>query len=172
MKMRRTFLILGCLVSSFMLYGQDLDSIPRNEIKANILYTLLEVPEFTYERLLGPDGGLGVSVGFGIDEDIGYRLGIVPYYRFYFGKEYASGFFLELNTILASVREEEFIVLSDTVEEETRFTAGLGVAAGVKFLTRKNWVGEVYLGFGRYLSSDSALDLGYPRIGISLGKRF
>ena len=165
--------LISLLFCLFLTAQPGQDTVPRNELKVNILYTLFEVPEISYERMLGPDGGLGISVGFAIDEDIGYRLGILPYYRFYFGKEYASGFFLELNTILASVREEEFIGFGGSYyAEETRFTAGLGVAAGVKFLTAKNWVGEVYLGFGRYLSSDSNLDLGYPRLGITLGKRF
>ena len=47
---------------------------------------------------------------------------------------------------------------------------GLGAAAGAKFLTKNNLIGEVYGGVGRVFGDNS---LGaYPRFGITLGKRF
>mgnify|MGYP000146115486 CR=1 FL=1 len=57
-------------------------------------------------------------------------------------------------------------------EEYTRSSTnfGFGAAAGVKLLARNGFVGEVYLGLGRLFGESIAG--AYPRVGISLGKRF
>lgn len=167
------FLLVVLFSAMPLLQSQkDQDSIPRNELKINLLYTLLEVPDVSYERLLSPDGGLGVTLSIGIEEDIGYKLAVFPYYRFYFGKGYANGFFLELNGVLANAQTDEYNEQTFIYEEDYIFAAGLGVGVGAKFLTRGNWIGEVFIGYGRYLSADSALPAGYPRGGITLGHRF
>ncbi|EAR15894.1 hypothetical protein RB2501_03330 [Robiginitalea biformata HTCC2501] len=145
--------------------------IGRNELKVNLVYTLLEVPEVTYERILGPDSGIGVSVDLAVNDDIGYRFAIIPHYRFYFGKAYGGGFFLELNSLIGSIRDEPLIDFGGE-EESAQFAFGLGAATGVKFLTRTAWVAEIALGFGRYLASEQGMDYGYPRVGITLGRRF
>lgn len=138
----------------------------RNELKLNIVNTLIGFSELTFERILGPDAALGMSLGFALDDEISYRVAGLPYYRFYFGKQSAAGFYLELNSFFGSVRSE-----SSNGEERAQFAFGLGAAAGVKFLSRKTWVGEVTLGVGRFIGGDKG-DWGYPRIGLVLGKRF
>lgn len=51
----------------------------------------------SYERLLKEDAGIGVNgiFYFGKDRDEVKFSQISPYYRMYFGKKYASGFFVE-----------------------------------------------------------------------------
>ncbi|MBC2838893.1 hypothetical protein [Robiginitalea sp. SC105] len=148
----------------------------RNELKINALSALLEVPEVTYERILGADGAIGLSFGLGPNESFGYRFAATPYYRFYFGKPAASGFFLELNSLVGSWPGYFSYTQSDSGFESSqgssRLVFGLGIAAGAKFFTSRSWIGEIYLGFGRYLSSDPYNDfVGYPRLGIAIGKR-
>jgi hypothetical protein len=46
--------------------------------------------------------------------------------------------------------------------------AGVGLALGWKYLSGNNWVGEIYAGGGR----DFVNGGGYPRLGITIGKRF
>jgi len=52
----------------------------------------------------------------------------------------------------------------------SKTSIGFGFAAGAKFLARNGFTGEVYLGAGR-IFGESFSDA-YPRVGVSLGKRF
>ena len=45
-------------------------------------------------------------------------------------------------------------------------------AAGGKFLTRNGFLGEAYLGVGRSFGRNSNNNEAYPRVGITIGKRF
>lgn len=114
-----------------------------------------------------------LSVAFAVDSDIDYRFTALPYYRFYFGKPWAKGFFLEVNANFASFREgESFDFNGNLVYDDNCFLFGMGAAAGVKFLSCSHIVGEVYVGVGRFFSDSDWYDWGYPRVGITLGKRF
>ncbi len=64
--------------------------------------------------------------------------------------------------------ESEFVNGTLVTKTETNMGAGLGIAIGWKYLSRNNWIGEIYLGGGRDFINDG----GYPRLGISIGKRF
>jgi hypothetical protein len=52
--------------------------------------------------------------------------------------------------------------------ESTNF--GFGAAIGVKLLTRNNFVGELVMGVGRLFGKPQIE--AYPRLGVSIGKRF
>lgn len=143
----------------------------NNEFKVNILYTAIGMPELSYERLISDNSSLGASVAFSLDkkEDMDLRFSFTPYYRMFFGQKKAAGFFIEANSIV--INYVDTIYFDGTSSKyETRTGFGLGVAAGAKFLTKNNLIGEVYGGLGRVFGDNS---LGaYPRFGISLGKRF
>ena len=49
---------------------------------------------------------------------------------------------------------------------------GLGLAIGGKFLTKNGFIGEIYIGGGRNFINTDKIDGGYPRIGVSIGKRY
>ena len=142
-----------------------------NEFKVNILYTAIGMPELSYERLISDNSSVGASVAFSLDkkEDMDLRFSFTPYYRMFFGQKKAAGFFIEANSIIVKYVDTIYYNEStNTYETKTGF--GLGAAAGAKFLTKNNLIGEVYGGVGRVFGDNS---LGaYPRFGITLGKRF
>ncbi len=153
----------------------------NNELKINLLYTILGIPEISYERLLVDNMGVGASVLIGIDNSTGNSFAFIPYYRIYFGAKKASGFFIEGNTGIITTSEYYdsyysnggfYPITSNVIINKTYF--GLGAAAGAKFLTRNGFIGEVYLGAGRLLGNKNnyANDQVYPRVGFTLGKRF
>lgn len=154
-----------------------------NEIKINLLYTVIGIPEINYERLLEDNMGVGIALAVRLtDENIfGSRFNfiITPHYRLYFGNKKANGFFIEGNAGVVSYKEADYSSLPytsyppdfDYSSLDKNYTKiGLGVAAGAKFLTRNGFLGEAYLGVGRVFGSTS-IDV-YPRMGLTIGKRF
>ncbi|SOD12728.1 hypothetical protein [Pedobacter xixiisoli] len=153
-------------------------TVGRNEIRLNLLNTIIGIPEISYERIFNDNSGAGLSILFGIDDNTDYKLGAIPYYRVYFGNnnKMGTGFFIEANAAVMQV-EDDRIYLTDPngyaySYRETNVTSfGLGAAAGGKFLTKNGFVGEVYLGAGRFFNKKNYVEA-YPRIGITIGKRF
>lgn len=153
----------------------------NNELKVNLLTSILALPEISYERILEDNMGVGISLsaGIGDDDDFSeYRFLAIPHYRLYFGKKRAAGFFIEGNAAIGSVKERYFMYYNsatdtfystNTSSAKTNF--GLGAAVGAKFLTRNGFTGEIYGGVGRFLGNNRSVEA-YPRIGITLGKRF
>lgn len=157
----------------------------NNELKINLLNSILGMPEISYEHLLADNMGVGASafVGLNNDIDLDFKFGFVPHFRVYFGQKKASGFFIEGNAGIITVKERyfnyEYLVSSyyspetnyESTKEVSKTNFGLGAAAGAKFLTRNGFLGEVYLGLGRFLGENNSIEA-YPRIGITIGKRF
>lgn len=152
--------------------------IPLNELKLNLGSTIIgSFPEITYERLLSSDVSVGASLGVSLEDDV-YPTNflLTPYMRWFFGgnsenlRKYGAGIFIEANGGIFSKDEEKHFYdgNNSTWEEETVMGAGLGLAVGWKYVSQNNWVGEIYFGGGR----DFVGDGGYPRIGITIGKRF
>ncbi len=153
----------------------------NNELKINGLYLVAGGAEITYERILSDETALGLSIAFDIDNDNFYNFGAFPYYRFYFGKKRAGGFFVEGNgAVLVDQFEKEVTIttngnngsinINDIGDLKTRF--GLGIAVGGKFLSRNGWIGELSLGFGRVFGVENDASKVYTRAGITIGKRF
>jgi hypothetical protein len=152
--------------------------LPQNELKLNLGTTIFgSFPEVTYERILDSDISVGASLGFALDKELyPVNLALIPYVRWFFGggaenlQKYGAGFFIEANGALFSkdTNETDFQNGAYVSFSENNAGAGLGLALGWKYLTRNNWVGEVYFGAGRDFANDGA----YPRLGISIGKRF
>lgn len=149
----------------------------NNELKFNLAYAVGALPEITYERIIEDNMGLGISAAVSLEsaEDNPYRYSILPYYRLYFGKKKASGFFIEGNMGVIGTKEEQYIYndfygYSSRSETNSYVNFGCGVAVGLKLFTRNNYFGEIYGGAVRLIGKS---DLGaYPRFGITLGKRF
>ena len=126
----------------------------------------------SYEKLLNEESGIGISAAVFFDEDISENWYISPYYRVYFGKKPAAGFFLEGFGSLNSI--EDFVFQNEdegyNLEDVTDFALGIGL--GGKFLTRRNLVGEISLGFGRNLFvNDRDYEI-FAKGEISVGFRF
>ena len=187
--MKKVLLVLSLIITgqTGFVYAQkadpsnDLGSAPlstgRNELKLNLFYTVLGVGELTYERVVGENSGVGASLAVGLDSDSDYKFSILPYYRMYFGKKQAAGFFIEGNAGFLSYRdgfEYSYYLNGEEVISGDNFTnktsLGIGFATGGKFLNKNGFFGEAFLGVGRLFNSEYAE--AYPRIGITLGKRF
>ncbi len=155
-----------------------------NELKFNLLNAVIGMPEISYERLLADNMGIGASVFAALDNDVQYKFAFTPYYRIYFGSKKASGFFIEGSGNITTIRDDytnyDFLAYTSvppgyfSVDRETNETHfGLGAAVGAKFLTRNGFLGEIYAGANRLLSQKSSyVGDAYPRIGITIGKRF
>ena len=190
--------VIICIAVLFLgmnVFGQDLKKVyvdetsqikslngtDNNEIRVNLLTSVIGLPELNYERFLADNMGVGLAVAVSVDKiaSMSLRSIVLPYYRLYFGNKKASGFFIEGNMALVGQKERTYDLSYDNVNNtyyytniRTRSTTnfGLGVATGFKFLSRNGFVGEVYLGGGRLFGDP--IDDAYPRLGISLGKRF
>jgi len=149
----------------------------NNEIKINLLFAVAALPEISYERLLEDNMGVGLSVFTGVDSSSDYKFGFIPHYRLYFGQKKAAGFFIEGNAGVLGMKDHRVYYdymgypYNSSAKTYTRF--GLGAAAGGKFLTRNGFLGEAYLGVGRIFGQNNFYgDEAYPRVGITIGKRF
>ena len=176
--MKKTFIILivTLLISSNMFSqedkGSNLENNNFNELKLNALFLILGALEVTYERTLNEESGIGVSVFLPIDNDVSddIKYYISPYYRFYFGGKYASGFFLEGFGMLNSTnRDLNFF----GGEDDFRTDFALGIGLGGKWLTKSGFIGEINFGIGRNLfNNDNADSEIIGKGGITLGYRF
>ena len=119
---------------------------------------------------------MGASLGVALDTDI-YPTHVLftPYFRWFFGgssenlQKYGAGS-LSKPTGLFTRTDDELFYENGMAgsREETATGAGLGLAVGWKYLTRNNWVGEIYFGGGRDFVNVGA----YPRMGLTIGRRF
>ncbi len=145
----------------------------KNEITTNLfMLGFFSVAELGYERLFD-NSSIGATAAVNVD-DIGFNFSFISYYRVYFGRKKASGFFIEGNAVFYNAETSSwgtynekgaYIELGRVIENQF----GFGVAAGGKFLNKNGFVGEL---FGGVVKLFNGSDKYYPRIGITLGKRF
>lgn len=152
----------------------------KNEIRLNIAMSIAGLPELSYERFLEDNIGVGFSAAAAIDkpENISLRSVFMPYGRMYFGKKQNAGFFIEANLALAGQRDRYTDYYYDTsgmfitkTVDVNSVNFGIGAAVGVKLMTRNGYVGEIYAGGGRFFGN-TTISNGFPRVGVSIGKRF
>ena len=145
----------------------------NNEIKINLPFMIAGMPEISYERIIDDSATFGISMMFSLEtfDKINTRFVATPYYRLYFGKEKAKGFFIEANA--AIINQKNYLMFSDT-ETATTTNFGLGAAIGAKFLNKNGYIGELYAGMGRLFGvpETASFDKLYPRVGLNIGKRF
>ncbi len=167
MKRILIFMVMVCM-GNFLFAQSNANFTPRkNEVSLNLPIAIFaSFPEISYERIVSEDMGVGLSTAFSLEEDfIDMKFMAIPYVRWYFGgsmesaQRYGAGFFLEANGAVFSTKRHEV----------TETGAGLGLALGWKFVTKGNWIGQVYVGAGRNFADGPNV---YPRLGITIGKRF
>ncbi len=175
--MKRLFVLLCLSIFTFG-YCQDEEKIdfPKNEIKGNALLLVAGALEVTYERLLNEESGVGVSLFVPYDNDIDTNFSLSTYYRFYFGKKPAAGFFVEGFGMLDSYTQpaSEGDWFSNYVGPEKNVTDfALGFGLGGKWVTKRGFVFEINSGIGRNLFNSNGTDHEFVgRGGITLGYRF
>ncbi len=169
-------MIICVALTATLTHAQEDTKLRSNELKVNALTLVLGNPEISYERLLNENSGLGLSVNFNVDNNqlLPYNYMIMPYYRLYVGSKRAAGFFFEGSLAYLSEEVSTYIYngnngYTDT-KDETGF--GVGVAIGGKFLIKKSIVFEFFGGLGRNFNATDNGSYAYPRVGVSIGKRF
>jgi len=146
-----------------------------NEVKINGLYLVLGAFDLTYERTISQESAFGVNVFLPFDDDINDDINyyISPYYRFYFGKKYAAGFFVEGFGMLNSTNDYNYLDGSNSSNKENITDFALGIGLGGKWITKSGFIGELNLGFGRNLFNSDRYDYEIiGKVGITLGYRF
>lgn len=180
MKKSILFLLMICAIFSVNAQDNTTDDAPQNfnEIKLNGLYLVLGAAEITYERTINEESAFGASFFIPFDDDdIDYDINFYfsPYYRFYFGKKYAAGFFLEGFGLLSSYDRLEFDNngFNPAISENNALAFALGIGVGGKWVTNSGFVGELSLGIGRNIINDDDFndDL-VGKINIGVGYRF
>jgi hypothetical protein len=148
---------------------KDSTRVYKNEIKLNLVYSLLAAPEITYERILRNSKSIGFSLLHAYNDEFGTTNSKTIFYRSYFNDKQASGFFIEPNFHHTS-KDNSYYYNGVTHNSKLK-SAGMGISVGGKFY-KKNWVVEVYGGIGRLFRNTGDLGEIYPRLGINMGRRF
>jgi hypothetical protein len=174
--MKKIILIIGLFVG-IIGYSQEKQAVvfPRNEIKGNALFLVFGIVEVTYEHLITEESGFGSSILITATDLSQTKFAITPFYRFYFGRKPAAGFFLEgfgsLNSYEDSDLIEKLLFLNYDVVKRTDFALGLGL--GGKWVTKRGLVFEINGGVGRNLFNSSDTDFQIiGRGGVTVGYRF
>lgn len=146
----------------------------NNDLKINMLYLVFEIVELEYERILNQNLSVGLAANYWFSQSESMNYTVMPYFRFYpSDKLHAAGFFIEGN--MAVLGYDEMIAAERngvfSVQEEPQVKLGGGFAVGGKFVARSGLFCEATAGVGRIFGDNSLLYY-YPRLGITIGKRF
>lgn len=133
--------------------------------------------EVSYERFLNKNSSLGISAfkvyEHSTNDDMNYYIS--PYYRYYFGKKYASGFFAEGFGMFTSIDGKK-IYSADRLtftENKDVYDLALGAGLGWKLVTKKGFVFEANAAYGRLVFNADKTDHDQViKLGLSVGYRF
>ena len=185
--MKQSILLLT-LLCTLMSFSQettnDFDTSKRDEIKLNMTNLIgFKWFDVGYERIINEESsfGVGALISLGDNSDTGldeYRtFSMTPFYRHFFSKKYAQGFFVEAFSMLHTGKDETYVIYdslptSNGQYEEDNYTDfAIGISAGAKFITKRGFIAEIYLGIGRDLLGNSYNEV-VGRGGIAIGYRF
>jgi len=180
MKKITTLVLLSLFFTTFCFSQEtNIEKTKKHEVKINsislIAFKWLDV---SYEYLINKESSFGIGTLISFNDDEGFdsyrTFSLTPYYRRYFSKGYAKGFFVEGFGMLNTFKEHHYFYgLGANNHTETLTDFAVGVSAGGKFVTKNGFVAEIYLGLGRNLINDSYYEnFIVGRGGISLGYRF
>lgn len=157
--------------------------IDRDEVKLNLFnLVVFKYLDGSYERVIDEESSFGVAALVNLGDDFDTfdylrEFSITPYYRRYFSKGYAKGFFVEGFGML-NQSSDKFSSSFDEFRQPNGFAIekftdlAIGVSLGGKFISKRGFVAEVYGGIDRNLvNSDNPVEV-VGRGGISLGFRF
>lgn len=193
--MKRIVLILVILGAFTSIRAQEFD---QNELRLNLLDMLSRgTLNASYERFLTPQTSLGVTTMVALNDDYTEKFEFAPSFRMYFNDdllELRKSVFVEVFTaflvtespyyydyidcpyptqsIQASAEPQGLSIAPCGYYSEPSPEAAfaLGMMLGKKWVNQSNFTFEFGLGFGRYLTQN--YNEAYPRINLSIGKRF
>ncbi len=171
----KKLLLLLCLAVFTFGYSQENEqpSFKKNEIKINAAFLVAGALEVSYERILNEESAFGTSLFLAIDDDIDSKVMFTPYYRYYFGKKAAAGFFAEGFGMLNNYESYKYNTIGNESRTTNRTDFALGFGIGAKWITKKGFIFEINGGVGRNLFNSSNTDYEIVgRGGIGFGYRF
>jgi len=192
--MKKTALLL-LLTLSAISFAQEKNAITeevqkKHEIKINALSLIaFEWVDISYEYLINKESSVVIGTLFSFNSDTfldNYKtFSLTPYYRRYFSKEYAKGFFIEgfgmfnrykVTSKHYKYNNDDYGYNDYTTSTKYLNNIAVGVSVGGKFVTENGFVAEIYLGFARnFIKHSAKYDYDNKivgRGGISLGYRF
>ena len=182
--MKRLTLLFVLLVSSVIVAQEKEEKNPQDinkkqEVKINAFGLLaFEWIDVSYEYLINEESSFGIGLLLGLDNNTNldeYRkFSLTPYYRRYFSNKFARGFFVEGFGMLHTYDIENYDFYGNyTVgNNKTKTEFAVGISVGGKFISKRGFTTEIYLGLGRNLAGDSNSLAAVGRGGVSLGYRF
>jgi len=183
--MKKFLLSAFILFSAYSMTAQQ-DSVvnsleKKNEVKLNAVMLLVGAFEMSYERNLNDDSSAGISVFVPFDDEVfseDFNYYISPYYRMYFSRKYAAGFFVEGFTMLNSIDYQKLWIYDNNgnlIEKktDTYVDLALGFGVGGKWVTKRGIVFELVGGIGRNLfhANENGTTI-VGKFGFNLGYRF
>lgn len=185
-KLTLFILLISVSISSFSQETAIETEQKKYEVKINSISLIgFSWLDISYEYLINNESSFGIAglISFNNDESLDtYKTySITPYYRRYFSKKYAQGFFIEGFGMLNGYKENKYLYydyIGLPLSQHPRKTAtnfALGVTAGAKFVSPNGFVVEFYFGIGRNLFRNFDYGLNdriVGRGGVSLGYRF
>ena len=193
--MKRITLILIFISALTSVKAQEFD---RNELRLNLLDMLSRgTLNGSYERFLTPQTSIGATTMIALNDDYNEKFEFAPSFRMYFNDDLLvlrKSVFVEVFTafVLADKGYDYNYVGCYDIAQSIQASAdpqglsiapcgyynepspeaafALGMMLGKKWVNQSSFTFELGLGFGRYLTQ--TYNEAYPRINLSIGKRF
>jgi len=194
--MKRIIFILALVCAFTSVQAQEFD---QNELRLNLLDMLSRgTLNASYERFLTPQTSLGVTTMVAFNDDYNEKFEFAPSFRMYFNDdllELRKSVFVEVFTafVVADSGYDDYYYTDCSYptqsiqasadpqglsiapcgyynEPSPEAAFALGMMLGKKWVNQSNFTFEFGLGFGRYLTQ--TYNEAYPRINLSIGKRF
>ncbi|UOE38231.1 MULTISPECIES: hypothetical protein [Chryseobacterium group] len=155
-------ILLGLFLTAGLCSAQTKDiseNQRKNDIVADpVLLVAIPLANVSYERLISENKGIGVNAMVHLDRKEDRFTQFSAYYRMYFGKKYASGFFLEGFIPVTTNSYDDYhyqydnitgFYTSTHVTKNNLTTVGVGFGVGGKWVLRNNLVIEASGGIAR-----------------------
>jgi len=156
--MKQFLLGISLICGTLSINAQEAGKQRKNDILADpVLLIAVPMANVSYERLLSENKGIGVNAMITLDPEDDRFTQFSAFYRMYFGKKYASGFFLEAFIPVTTQSDDIYSYSFDDINgyyytsfvEKSNFTTvGAGFGVGGKWVI-KNFVIEASGGIAR-----------------------
>ena len=186
--MKKIFTIFTIFTVLFSLRAQERNSQQesgserKNDILADPIL-LISVPmiNVSYERLISQNMGIGVNAMITLNDDVDDFRQVSPYFRYYLGRKYASGFFFEgfvpitnsLTEVYTEINENNYYSYNYAGDQNIT-TVGVGFGVGGKWVIKDKLVIEASGGIARRFGDFNKYNTGgvTGKIMAGIGYRF
>ena len=186
--MKKIFTIFTIFTVLFSLRAQERNSQQesgserKNDILADPIL-LISVPmiNVSYERLISQNMGIGVNAMITLNDDVDDFRQVSPYFRYYLGRKYASGFFFEgfvpitnsLTEVYTEINENNYYSYN-YIGDQNITTVGVGFGVGGKWVIKDKLVIEASGGIARRFGDFNRYNTGgvTGKIMAGIGYRF